>query len=122
MAEFTIESIAGPQDGVRILRLTGPFTLSQVREFQSVVRNGADPITLIDLTDVPYMDSASLGSILGVHVSYQRDHRKYALIGVSARHRLLFEVGGLEDLLVIHDAVEDALANLVADEAAGSTI
>jgi len=30
MAEFKIESIAGTHDGIRILRLSGPFTVEGV--------------------------------------------------------------------------------------------
>ena len=49
MSEFKIESIPGSQEGIRILRLTGQFTLQHVFEFQSVFRSGPDPVTIIDL-------------------------------------------------------------------------
>src|SRR5215813_12011655 len=112
MSDFTIESKAGPQEGVRILHLIGPFRLQQVWEFQTVMRTGTDLITLIDLTDVPYMDSASLGSLMAAHVFFQKNQRKYALIGVSERHRMLFEVGGVEKLLVIYKDADEALSHL----------
>ena len=119
MSDFTIESLPAQQEGVRILHLIGPFRLQQVWDFQTVMRSGTEPVTIIDLTDVPYMDSASLGAIMGAHVFYQKNHRQYALIGVSERHRLLFEVGGVEKLLVIYDNLEEALSQLSANKAAG---
>jgi len=121
MSEFTIESLPGPQEGVRILHLVGPFRLQQVWEFQSVMRSGTEPVTIIDLTDVPYMDSASLGAIMGAHVFYQKNNRQYALVGVTDRHKLLFEVGGVDKLLVIYDSVEEALSQLAAKKATGSS-
>ncbi len=120
MSEFKIESIPTGLEGARILRLTGPFTLQQVFEFQSVIRSGTDPITIIDLTQVPYMDSASLGAIMGAHVLFRKQQRKYALVGVSDRLRMLFEVSGVEKLLVIHATVEEAQSRLASDKAAGS--
>ena len=121
MSDFTIESLPAQQEGVRILHLIGPFRLQQVWEFQTVMSSGTEPVTIIDLTDVPYMDSASLGAIMGAHVFYQKNHRQYALIGVSERHRLLFEVGGVEKLLVIYDNLEEALSQLAAKKATGNT-
>ncbi|MGH9594481.1 MAG: STAS domain-containing protein [Bryobacteraceae bacterium] len=117
MSEFKIESIPGNQDGTRILRLSGQFTLQHVFEFQGVMRSGSDPVTIIDLTGVPYMDSASLGALMGAHVFCQRNQRRYALVGVSQRLRTLFEVGGVDKLLVIYPTVEEAQLHLTASTA-----
>src|SRR5580704_6279119 len=120
MSEFKIESIQTPQEGTRILRLTGPFTLQQVFEFQSILRSGTDPTTIIDLAEVPYMDSASLGAIMGAHVFCHKHQRQYALVGVSERLRMLFEVGGVDKLLVIYATPEEARLQLAATKATGS--
>jgi anti-sigma B factor antagonist len=106
--DLRIQVIPGASAGTRILRLNGPFTLEGVFEFQSIFRSGNDPITVIDLTEVPYMDSASLGSLVGVHTSSQRNHRPYALVGVSKRLQTLFEVGGVKGILVIYPSLEEA--------------
>jgi anti-sigma B factor antagonist len=117
MSEFKIESIPGRQEGTRILRLTGQFTLQNVFEFQSVMRGGTEPVTIIDLTGVPYMDSASLGAIMGAHVFCQRNHRQYALVGVAERVKTLFEVGGVDKLLVVYPTAEEAQLHLAASAA-----
>lgn len=113
MDELTIKSLPGSQEGVRILRLRGPFTLQGVFEFQSTFRSGDYPVTLIDLTEVPYLDSASLGSLVGVHTSSQRLKRKYALVGVAPRLRTLFQVAGVDGLFVIYPSLEEAQKNLI---------
>jgi anti-anti-sigma factor len=108
MNELKIEAMPGIHEGIRILRLSGPFTLRGVFEFQKICRSGNDRVTLIDLTEVPYMDSASLGAIIGLHTSSQRNQRHYALVGVSERLRTLFHVGGVDELLVTYPSLEEA--------------
>src|ERR1051326_4385192 len=108
MPEFTIEKLYGSQPEIQILKLTGPFTLSGVFDFQEIVRNDPAPATIIDMAAVPYMDSAALGSILGVHVSCQRHGRKYALANVAERLAVMFRVAGVESILVICASLAEA--------------
>jgi anti-anti-sigma factor len=108
MPDFTMDWSEGTLDGERILKLTGPFTLSTVFDFQDVVRSHRPPITIVDLTDVPYMDSAALGSILGLHVSCQKDHRRYALVGASDRLQTMFQASGVGSVLLSFSTLADA--------------
>jgi anti-anti-sigma factor len=112
MEELQVEVAAGARQGVRILRLTGPFTLSTMFDFQNIVREGSSAVTIIDLRGVPYMDSAALGSLLGFHVSCQREGRRSALTGVSGRLQTLFQVAGVNGFLVRYDTPEQAEAQL----------
>ncbi len=117
MDKLRIDVAPGSAEGVRVLRLTGPFTLATIFEFQDIVRRDPSPITIIDLNEVPYMDSAALGSLIGIHVSCQRDGRKYALVGVQPRLESLLRMCHVDDFLVIHPtqaAAEVSLANQVA--------
>jgi anti-anti-sigma factor len=114
MNEFRMEQVPGSREGVAILKLSGPFTLACVFDFQTLVRNNPAPFMIVDFTDVPYMDSAALGSVLGLHVSCQRENRHYALVGVSDRLRTLFRVAGVEKLLSIRGSVEEAEAAMGA--------
>ena len=107
-----IEPVQGQHDGVRVLKLIGPFTLSTMFDFQTLIREHVAPTTLIDLSAVPYMDSASLGALLGFHVSCQREGRKYAIIAPSNRLKTLFKVAGVEGILTTYDSVEAAEAGL----------
>ena len=112
MDKLSIEAVPGGE-GIRILRLDGPLTLRGLAEFQSIVRDGEEPITIVNLTKVPFMDSAGLGALMGVHTSSQKLGRKYAIVGASDRVRTLFGVAGIEKILVTYDTVEDAKKALV---------
>jgi len=112
MPDFTMDWTDGKLEGERILKLTGPFTLSAVFDFQDIIRVHHHPITIIDLTDVPYMDSAALGSLLGLHVSCQKDKRLYGLIGVSDRLQTLFRMAGVRGILTVFGSLAEAEAGL----------
>ncbi len=108
MDQFKLEWLPQTREGVHILKVTGPFTLADVFDFQSVIREDSAQVTLIDMHDVPYMDSAALGSLLGFHVSCQRESRKYALVGVADRLKTLFRVAGVDGMLSIYPTTDEA--------------
>jgi anti-sigma B factor antagonist len=112
MEDLRIELSPGSRDGVRILKLIGPFTLKDVFEFQTIVRRDIAPLTVIDLSQVPYMDSAALGSLLGFHVSCQRYGVHYALVAASGRLQTLFKVARVDGLLALYTNVPEAEASL----------
>ena len=80
-----VESLAGSHEGVRILKVHGPLTISNFFDFQRMTREDKSPLLIIDLADVPYMDSAALGAVVGVHISTGNRGSKYALINVAPR-------------------------------------
>ena len=117
MVDFSMTWSDGSLEGERILKLTGPFTLSGVFDFQDAIRSHHPPITLVDLSDVPYMDSAALGSLMGLHVSCQQHGRRYGLVGASDRLQTMFQVSGVHTILVMFpslSAAETAFGGLAA--------
>ena len=108
-----IESVAGPHEGERILRINGPLLISNFFEFQQTAREDKSALLIIDLAGVPYMDSAALGSILGIHVSCGRKQTKYALINVAPRIETMFNLSGVRDTLVMFPTLAEAEAALL---------
>ncbi len=108
-----IESVASAHEGERILKIKGPLLISNFFEFQQTAREDKSPLLIIDLADVPYMDSAALGSILGIHVSCGRKQTKYALINVAPRIETMFNLSGVRDTLVMFPTLAEAEAALL---------
>ncbi len=102
----------GCVESERILSLTGPFTISSVRDFQEIIRIHLPPILIVDLAQVSYMDSAGLAALIGVHVSCQRDSRKYAIVAPSERLHTVFRVAGMAGILAIFPGLPQAEAAL----------
>jgi anti-sigma B factor antagonist len=109
---LTLESVPGQAAGSRILRLTGPLTMSGLFEFQSTLRSDPPAALILDLTAVPYMDSAGMGAIINYFVSCQRAGRKLVVVGVNGRVLELFKMTKVEALLTIVDTVANAETSL----------
>jgi anti-anti-sigma factor len=101
---------------LRIFHLTGPFTLGEIFDFQDTARTDTERSILIDLSGVPYMDSAGLGVLLGVMASCERTGRKFAITGATARVQTLFQVAKVEKLIPAFESVE-AAQNAIAQTA-----
>jgi anti-anti-sigma factor len=104
---FNIEITDSPK-GAKIFKLSGPLTLSTLFDFQAISRKETTASIILDVTDVPYMDSAGLGSVISVYASCQRTKRGFAIIGISERIRTLFEVTHCDGLLPCYDDLEAA--------------
>jgi anti-sigma B factor antagonist len=94
--------------GARIMKLAGPLTLKTLFDFQHASREQTAQSIIMDISAVPYMDSAGLGSLISVFASCQRTNRGFAIIGVSDRIRTLFEVTHCDGLLPCFESFEAA--------------
>jgi len=105
---LVVETVAGSRDGLRILRLTGPLTLANMFEFQSLLRSDKATATIVDLTNVPYVDSAGIGALLGAHVARQKEKRSLALVGVNQRVHDALEVTRVFQFFAVFPSVAEA--------------
>ncbi|HEY4379300.1 MAG TPA: STAS domain-containing protein [Acidobacteriaceae bacterium] len=100
----------GAKEGTVILTLDGPFTLSNLFQLQTDLRALQPACLIMDMTSVPYMDSAGLGVIMNYFVAAQGAGRKLLLVGVNERIRALLEMTRVDSLLKMYDSVESAQA------------
>ena len=91
----------------RVYRVRGPMVLGNMFAFQDALRSETAS-TILDLTEVPYIDSAGLGVLTNSFVSHQKNGRKFLLVGVNERIRTLFQVTKLDQLFKIFPNVEAA--------------
>jgi anti-sigma B factor antagonist len=103
-----VENVEGSQAGHRILRLTGPLTLSNLFEFQALVRAEKAPVMIIDVANVPYIDSAGIGSLMGAQVSRQKHGYSLALVSVNKRVKHALEVTRVFQFFRVYPSVAEA--------------
>ncbi len=96
------------RSGQRVLRLSGPLVLNNVFAFQSTIREDSSRSLILDFTDVPYIDSAGIGALVGAYVTRQNNGRKLALVGVIARIHEALKVTGVEKFFKFFDSVSAA--------------
>jgi anti-sigma B factor antagonist len=98
----------GKSADTRILTLEGPVTLANLFAFQGELRKESPALTILDLSGVPYMDSAGMGAIINSYVSAQKSGRKLVLAGVSERVHTLLQLTNTDKLLTVVPTVADA--------------
>ena len=108
---MVFEQEPGQSPDVTVFRLKGPFVLATMFPFQSALREPAVKSVVIDLSGVPYMDSAGLGVLLGHWSHTQRGGHKYALVGVTPRVHTIFEITHTDTVLPIFATQSDAEAS-----------
>src|ERR1700760_875280 len=101
---FTIERKEGKSAGTVIFRLRGPFTqrdmfaslapvvVDNMLNFQSEPSEKLPTLNILDLTEVPYMDSAGLGRIVRHYVHCRGKGVRMVAVGVGPRVVDLFRV------------------------------
>jgi anti-sigma B factor antagonist len=103
-----IEDFPGSRPGIRVLRLAGPLTLLNIFGFQSQVRADDSHALILDFTNVPLVDSAGIGALVGAYVSRQKDGRSLGLVGVNQRIHRALEVTRVESFFHFYGTVADA--------------
>ena len=101
-----IEDLA-VQDGKRVLRLAGPLIISNLFEFQSLVRANVSPRLILDFTSVPYVDSAGIGALVGAYVSHQKEGRALILVGVNDRVHNALQVTRVVEFFTFHATIDE---------------
>ena len=117
---FSIERKEGKASGTVIFRLCGPFTardmygsltpvgLRNMLDFQSTPGEPPPLVNILDLTDVPYMDSAGLGIVVGHYVSCQRKGIRLITAGAGPRVRELFKMTKVDTTIPMAITVDEA--------------
>jgi len=109
-----IEQIEGPAE-TSILRLHGPLLLSNFFSFQTKVRSDQARLLIVDMADVPYIDSAGIGCLVGAHVSRENSGRKFIVAGASERIVNALKATRVEHLFQFAPDVQQAQAQAGAN-------
>ncbi len=101
---------------VAILRLVGRLTVGEEpgalkKATADAVVGGATTVVL-DLSQVPYIDSTRLGELIAAHVTVSRQGGRLVLAGATPRITDLLTVAGLEGIVEMFPSVDAAQAGL----------
>jgi anti-anti-sigma factor len=121
-SSFTIERKEGKAPGTIIFRLCGPFTardmfgtltpdaLGNMLAFQSTPDEQPPTLNILDLTEVPYIDSTGLGTIIRHYV--RCDSKGVSLIAIGATPRVLelFKLTKVDGIFPMLSTLEEAEA------------
>jgi anti-anti-sigma factor len=116
--KFAIERHQGKAPGTVIFRLTGPFTARDMYgalspdvlrgTFEAEDDGAPQALHIIDLTEVPYVDSSGLGLMVSHYVRCQHRGVRLVVAGASARVVQLFELTHVDSFFPRVDTVDEA--------------
>jgi anti-sigma B factor antagonist len=110
-APLTVERKEGKRPGTRILVLEGPLTLRNMFDLQSDLRTQPYPdLSILDLSGVPYMDSAGMGLIVNHFTQCQSSGKRMVAVGVSPRVLELFKITRVDAIIPQAATIEAAEA------------
>lgn len=101
---LTVEDL-GFHNQKRVLKLSGPLTIATLYEVQDLVRTGPTASLVLDLTGVPYVDSAGVGALVGAYVRLQKDQHTLSLAGTNERVRNTLKVTKVENFFEYIDSI-----------------
>lgn len=107
---LVIEEVPAPENGPHIFRLNGPLLLTTLTEFQTRVRADRSHNLILDFTDVPYIDSAGIGTLVGIYIRHQRDENGLSLVGVNDRVRTALKISHVDQFFRFFDSLGEAQA------------
>ena len=113
------ESSSSPVRGVRwvgravVVDVEGDIDLSRSSSFQQSLLELVDQRPeriVINLADVPYMDSSGVASLVKLLSRARRNNLAVCLVALGPRVRSIFEITRLDSVFEIHATEEEALA------------
>lgn len=112
--QLQLDARDGASDGQRVIALIGVLTISTLFAFQDFAHADTSNTLIVDMTDVPYIDSAGLGSLIAAYVSREREARRFVLAGVNDRVKMVMTVSGVDQLFQTYPTLSEAEKTLAA--------
>src|SRR5215475_7321569 len=117
---FTIERKQGKAPGTLFFRFRGPFTardmfgtlapiaLDQMLNLQATPGDRLPALNILDLTDVPYMDSAGLGRIVRHYVQCRGKGVRMIAAGADPRVLEILKITRVDAVIPLAATVDEA--------------
>src|SRR5437660_706011 len=107
---LTIDSQTDASRHLCTIKLTGPLLVANLFEFQNQLREQRSRGVVIDLSDVPYIDSAGIGVLVNGMVSCKNNGRTLVLVGVAERVMTVLKITRVDQLFHFSSSKADAEA------------
>lgn len=106
------------ESGVVVLKPVGRLDANNGPTLEQAVTgviDGGDSRFVIDMTGVPYISSAGLGTLLKTAKQARSEGGRVALSALQETVTKVFEVSGFLQLFVVHESWNEAVAELAGE-------
>ncbi|HVB87845.1 MAG TPA: STAS domain-containing protein [Candidatus Dormibacteraeota bacterium] len=103
----------GAADGALVVAaLDGRLTLETVHTLLRAARAETAQALILDMTRVPFIDSAGVGALVQLFVHRRGLKQKFALAGLTQQGKAVIEVCGLLKLIPCYESLAEAQQSL----------
>jgi anti-sigma B factor antagonist len=97
-------------DAIAVLALVGRLTVNDTAgqlkaEATQALADGAGAV-ILDLSQVPYIDSTRLGELIGTHITVARQGGRLVLVCPTQRITALLKIAGLEGIFESYSSLD----------------
>ena len=105
---------ADTKDNYILLGVKGTLSIENISPFEAQLNRHVENKShiIIDLADLTFIDSSSLGIIVVYFTKSEKNSRHFALINVNHDIMQMFKITGLDKRINIFSSLEDALDRL----------
>ena len=105
--------------GYTVLCFKGPVTTFNVFVFLTAIKRDENlPRVILDLSDVPYIDSTALGALVSAYVSRQKVGGQVILSDISEREAKMLRITSVDKLFLAFQTLEGAIGKMTGAGAA----
>ena len=109
---FHVERRPGLSGAIDILTVKGPITQSTSPAFQEAISTVTAPRLIVDLTEMPSVDSQAVGALVRAFVTCNKAGRRLAFVGLNHRVKNVLKITGVEPLFDTYASVAEAESRL----------
>jgi len=105
---FRVIPQPGAVEGLQILFAKGPITHQSSSTLVDAVLAVSDKRLIIDLSEVPSLDSVAIGGLVRAYVHCQKTGRRLAFVGINPRVTNVLRLTGVEPLFDSFETISEA--------------
>lgn len=100
-----------------LISIKGTLSIENISPFETLVNKHVDnnDHILIDLTDLTFIDSSSLGIIVVYYTKSEKNGRQFALLNINSDIMQMFKITGLDKRIKIFNSLAEAVRTLNLD-------
>ena len=97
-----------------LISVKGTLSIENISPFETLVNKCVEQKShiLIDLTDLTFIDSSSLGIIVVYYTKSEKNSRHFALININSDIMQMFRITGLDKRIRIFNDLKEAVNSL----------
>jgi anti-anti-sigma factor len=97
-----------------LISVKGTLSIENISPFETLVNKCVEQKShiLIDLTDLTFIDSSSLGIIVVYYTKSEKNSRHFALININSDIMQMFKITGLDKRIRIFNDLKEAVNSL----------